>query len=84
MIAERADRDWRPITYAEAVAAAGAIGQGLPERGLGPGRPQHDDAARVDPDGVVALLAGSAGQPKRARSGTNFAASIVPQPLARS
>ena len=46
--------------------------------------PGHDDAVRVYPDGVVVLLAGSAGQPKRARSGTNLAASIVPQPLARS
>src|ERR1700683_1948288 len=39
MIAERAGRDWRGGTYAEAVAAAGAIGQGLLERGLGPAPP---------------------------------------------
>ena len=39
VIAERDGRDWRLITYAEAVAAAAAIGQGLLERGLGPGRP---------------------------------------------
>jgi feruloyl-CoA synthase len=39
MIAERAGPGWRRVTYAEAVAAAGAIGQGLLERGLGPDRP---------------------------------------------
>ncbi len=39
MIAERDGRDWRRVTYAEAVAAADAIGQGLLERGLGPTRP---------------------------------------------
>jgi feruloyl-CoA synthase len=39
MIAERAGNDWRRVTYAEAVAAAGAIGQGLLDRGLGPARP---------------------------------------------
>jgi feruloyl-CoA synthase len=39
LVAERSGRDWRHLTYAEAVAAAGAIGQGLLERGLGPGRP---------------------------------------------
>ena len=39
MIAERAGGDWRRVTYAEAIAAADAIGQGLLERGLGPDRP---------------------------------------------
>ena len=39
MIAERAGSDWRRVTYAEAVVAAGAIGQGVLERGLGPARP---------------------------------------------
>src|SRR5438105_1552436 len=39
MIAERDGRDWRRITYADAVAAADAIGQGLLDRGLGPGKP---------------------------------------------
>ena len=39
MIAERDGRDWRRVTYAGAVAAAGAIGQGLLDRGLGPGKP---------------------------------------------
>ncbi len=39
MIAERAGSDWRRVTYAEAMAAASAIGQGLLERGLGPDRP---------------------------------------------
>jgi feruloyl-CoA synthase len=39
LVAERSGRDWRHLTCAEAVAAAGAIGQGLLERGLGPGRP---------------------------------------------
>jgi feruloyl-CoA synthase len=39
MIAERAGGGWRRVAYAEAMAAAGAIGEGLLERGLGPGRP---------------------------------------------
>src|SRR5690348_3132223 len=39
MIAERDRHDWRRVTYAGAVAAADAIGQGLLDRGLGPGRP---------------------------------------------
>src|SRR6204780_2957533 len=39
MIAERAGSDWRRVSYAEAVAVADAIGQGLLERGLGPARP---------------------------------------------
>jgi feruloyl-CoA synthase len=39
MIAERDGRDWRRVTYAGAVAAADAIGQGLLDRGLGPGKP---------------------------------------------
>jgi feruloyl-CoA synthase len=39
MVAERAGGGWRRVTYAEAVAAADAIGQGLLERGLGPDRP---------------------------------------------
>ena len=39
MIAERDGRDWRRVTYAGAVAAADAIGQGLLDRGLGPERP---------------------------------------------
>jgi feruloyl-CoA synthase len=39
MIAERAGRAWRRVTYAGAMAAADAIGQGLLDRGLGPGRP---------------------------------------------
>src|SRR5450432_535357 len=39
MVAERDGRDWRLVSYAEAAAAAGAIGQGLLERGLGPARP---------------------------------------------
>src|SRR5262245_9809547 len=42
MVAERASGDggaWRTVTYGQAVAAAGAIGQALLDRGLGPGRP---------------------------------------------
>jgi feruloyl-CoA synthase len=39
VIAERAVGGWRAVSYAEAVAAADAIGQGLLDRGLGPGRP---------------------------------------------
>ena len=39
MIAERAGGEWRRLSYAEAVASADAIGQGLLERGLGPARP---------------------------------------------
>ena len=39
MIAERVGGEWRRITYAEAVAAADAIGQGLLDRGLGPEKP---------------------------------------------
>jgi len=39
MIAERDGRNWRRITYAAAVAAADAIGQGLLDRGLGPAKP---------------------------------------------
>src|SRR5690348_17220965 len=39
MIAERDGHDWRRVTYAGAVAVADAIGQGLLDRGLGPGRP---------------------------------------------
>jgi feruloyl-CoA synthase len=39
MIAERAGDGWREVSYAGAAAAAGAIGQGLLERGLGPARP---------------------------------------------
>jgi len=39
MIAERDGRDWRRVTYSGAVAAADAIGQGLLDRGLGPGKP---------------------------------------------
>jgi feruloyl-CoA synthase len=39
LIAERADGGWRAVSYAEAVAAADAIGQSLLDRGLGPGRP---------------------------------------------
>jgi feruloyl-CoA synthase len=39
MIAERAGGGWREVTYAGAVAAAGAIAQGLLERGLGPSCP---------------------------------------------
>src|SRR6204780_3205952 len=33
MIAERAGSDWRRVSYAEAVAGAGALGQGLLEGG---------------------------------------------------
>jgi feruloyl-CoA synthase len=39
MVAEKAGRGWRLVTYAEAIAAADATGQGLLERGLGPDRP---------------------------------------------
>jgi feruloyl-CoA synthase len=39
MVAERDGHDWRRVTYAGAVAAADAIGQGLLDRGLGPGKP---------------------------------------------
>jgi len=45
MVAERAGGaggdggGWRTVTYGQAVAAAGAIGQALLDRGLGPGRP---------------------------------------------
>src|SRR5262249_24548409 len=39
MVAERGPGGWRTCTYGEAVAAAGAIGQALLDRGLGPGRP---------------------------------------------
>ena len=39
MIAERAGGHWRTVTYGQAVAAAGAIGQALLDRGLGPSRP---------------------------------------------
>jgi feruloyl-CoA synthase len=39
LIAERAAGGWRAVSYAAAVAAADAIGQGLLDRGLGPGRP---------------------------------------------
>ena len=40
LVAERsADGPWRSCSYGAAVAAAGAIGQALLERGLGPGRP---------------------------------------------
>lgn len=39
MVAERDGGGWRTVTYGEAVAAAGAIGQALLDRGLGPGRP---------------------------------------------
>src|SRR5579859_5124131 len=40
MAAERAgDGGWRTVSYGQAVAAAGAIGQALLDRGLGPGRP---------------------------------------------
>ena len=39
MIAERAGDHWHTVTYGQAVAAAGAIGQALLDRGLGPGRP---------------------------------------------
>jgi len=40
LVAERAaDGGWRSVSYGEAVAAADAIGQGLLDRGLGPGRP---------------------------------------------
>jgi feruloyl-CoA synthase len=37
--AERDGDSWRTVTYAEAVSAAGAIGQALLDRGLGPERP---------------------------------------------
>ncbi len=40
LVAERGpDGGWRRCSYGAAVAAADAIGQGLLERGLGPGRP---------------------------------------------
>jgi feruloyl-CoA synthase len=39
MIAEKAGGGWRRVTYAEAIMAADATGQGLLERGLGPDRP---------------------------------------------
>ena len=41
MVAERArgGGGWRTVTYGQAVAAAGALGQALLDRGLGPGRP---------------------------------------------
>jgi len=40
LVAERTpDGTWRTCSYGEAVAAAGAIGQALLDRGLGPGRP---------------------------------------------
>jgi feruloyl-CoA synthase len=39
MVAERAGDGWRTVSYGEAVVAAGAIGQALLDRGLGPGRP---------------------------------------------
>jgi len=39
MVAERSGDHWRTVTYGQAVAAAGAIGQALLDRGLGPGRP---------------------------------------------
>src|SRR5207248_10157089 len=39
MIAERVGVEWRLLTYAAAVAAADAVGQGLLDRGLGPEKP---------------------------------------------
>jgi len=39
MVAERTPGGWRTCGYGEAAAAADAIGQGLLDRGLGPGRP---------------------------------------------
>jgi feruloyl-CoA synthase len=39
VVAQRAGGGWRAVSYAEAVAAANAIGQGLLDRGLGPDRP---------------------------------------------
>jgi feruloyl-CoA synthase len=38
-LASRSGNGWRKVTYAEALAAAGAIGQALLDRGLSPERP---------------------------------------------
>ncbi len=39
LLAARDGAAWRVVSYADALAAAEAIGQGLLERGLGPNRP---------------------------------------------
>lgn len=39
LVAERDGDGWREVTYGEAWATARSVGQGLLERGLGPGRP---------------------------------------------
>ena len=63
--------------------------KGQPAIWHGQGIPDITEPARVHGDPgrhgfMPDLVLDPRGQPKRASAGTNFAASIVPQPLARS
>lgn len=62
-LAERDGTDWRRITFAEAYAAARAIGQALLDRGLGPERPVMVLADNGIDHGLLALGAMQVGVP---------------------
>ena len=72
MVAERAPAGgWRTCGYGEAAAAADAIGQGLLDRGLGPGRPLLVRSGNSVDHLLVTLGAMTAGVP------------VAPEPLDR-